>query len=126
MFPLVAIGGAIGAVMSIAKGAEWLSDQIREKDAASAGGKSGATKLTDAQAASFAATLAAQTAGQSVPASTAISAPTMAPMQATGPDENAAARAKAGVLAYSHIGEHHGHRAGAIKRPGSEGSVAGA
>jgi hypothetical protein len=30
------------------------------------------------------------------------------------------------VLAYSHIGEHHGHRAGAIKRPGSEGSVAGA
>jgi hypothetical protein len=29
MFPLVAIGGAIGAVMSIAKGAEWLSEQIQ-------------------------------------------------------------------------------------------------
>jgi hypothetical protein len=56
-----------------------------------------------------------------------MSAPaTMAPLQATGPDENAAARAKAGVLAYSHIGEHHGHRAGAIKHPGSEGGVAAA
>ena len=48
----------------------------------------------------------------------------MASVQATGPDENAAARAKAGVLAYSHLGEHHGHRAGAIKQPAGGASAA--
>ncbi len=127
MFPLVAIGGVIGAVMSVAKGASWLSDQISDKGAASAGGKTAPTKLTEAQASSFAATLAAQTAGQSMPTSTANPAPAMmASVQATGPDENAAARAKAGVLAYSHIGEHHGHRAGAIGHPASDGSAAAA
>jgi hypothetical protein len=125
MFPLLAVGGAIGAVMSIAKGASWLSEQISDKGAASAGGKTDPTKLTEAQAASFAATLAAQSAGQSVPASTANAAPaTLVSMQANGPDENAAARAKAGVLAYNHIGEHHGHRAGAIAHPASHGSAA--
>ena len=127
MFPLVAIGGVIGAVMSVAKGASWLSDQISDKGAASAGGKTSSTQLTEAQASSFAAALSAQTAGQSMPTGTTNPAPTnMASVQATGPDENAAARAKAGVLAYSHIGEHHGHRAGAIKQPVSDGSVAAA
>ena len=125
MFPLIAIGGVIGAVMSAAKGASWLSDQLSDTGAATAGGKSSPTKLTEAQASSFAATLAAQTAGQSMPISTTNAAPaTMASVQATGPDENAAARAKAGVLAYSHIGEHHGHRAGAIKQPAGDASAA--
>jgi hypothetical protein len=127
MFPLVAIGGAIGAVMSIAKGASWLSDQISDKGAASAGGKAGPKPLTEAQASAFAATLAAQTAGQTVPASPASPPPAVSAMpQVTGPDENAAARAKAGVLAYSHIGEHHGHRAGAIKPPAGDESTAAA
>ena len=125
MFPLVAIGGVIGAVMSVAKGASWLSDQISDKAAASAGGKTSSASLTEAQASSFAATLAAQTAGQSVPLSTANPAPSvLASMQAAGPDENAAARAKAGVLAYSHIGQHHGHRAGAIGHPAGDGTAA--
>jgi hypothetical protein len=125
MFPLIAIGGVIGAVMSVAKGASWVSDQISDTGAASAGGKTGPTKLTEAQASAFAATLAAQSAGQTMPMSTANPAPaTMASVQAAGPDENAAARAKAGVLAYSHIGEHHGHRAGAIKHPDSDGTSA--
>ena len=127
MFPLVAIGGVIGAVMSVAKGASWLSDQISDKGAASAGGKTSSASLTEAQASSFAATLAAQTAGQSVPVSAANPAPAMmASVQATGVDENAAARAKAGVLAYSHIGQHHGHRAGAIGHPASDGKTAAA
>ena len=127
MFPLVAIGGAIGAVMSIAKGASWLAEQISDKGTASAGGKTGATSLTEAQASAFAATLAAQNAGQSVPVSTGNPATAiMASLQATGPDENAAARAKAGVLAYSHIGEHHGHRAGAIRPQTSDGRTAAA
>ncbi|HEY7579127.1 MAG TPA: hypothetical protein VH855_16170 [Acetobacteraceae bacterium] len=125
MFPLVAIGGAIGAVMSIAKGASWLTDQISDKGAASAGGKAGPKALTEAQASAFAATLAAQTAGQTMPASPASPASAAAvTQQVTGPDENTAARAKAGVLAYSHIGAHHGHRAGAIKQPANEGSAA--
>ena len=127
MIPLVAIGGVIGAVMSVAKGASWLSDQISDKGAASAGGKTSSASLTEAQASSFAATLAAQTAGQSVPVSAASPAPaTTASVLGTGPDENAAARAKAGVLAYSNIGQHHGHRAGAIGHPASNGKTAAA
>jgi hypothetical protein len=30
-------------------------------------------------------------------------------------DYDTLARMKAGAVAYSHIGEHHGHRAGAVK-----------
>jgi hypothetical protein len=132
MLPLIAIGGVVGAVMSIAKGASWVSDQVSGKGAASAGGKGGPTPLTEAQASSFAATLAAQTAGQSLPASpaspvasTAITSQLTGASQVTGPDHNLAMRAKAGLLAYNHIGEHHSHQAGAIK-PASDGSTAAA
>jgi hypothetical protein len=133
MLPLVAIGGVVGAVMSIAKGASWLADQVSDKGAASAGGKTGPKPLTEAEASAFAATLAAQGAGQTLPTGTAIPSTVVSPAtsvavapQMFGPDENAAARAKAGVLAYSHIGEHHGHRAGAIKSPANDGSTAAA
>jgi hypothetical protein len=44
----------------------------------------------------------------------------------TGPDENVAMRAKAGMLAYSHVGQHHGHQAGAIRPPGGDGDSAAA
>ena len=71
MLPLLAIGGVIGAVMSIAKGGSWVADQVSDKGAASAGGKTGPKPLTEAQASSFAATLAAQNAGQTLPASAA-------------------------------------------------------
>ena len=128
MLPLLAIGGVIGAVMSIAKGGSWVADQVSDKGAASAGGKTGPKPLTEAQASSFAATLAAQNAGQTLPASAASpSSPAVSvAAQVTGLDENAAARVKAGVLAYSQIGEHHGHQAGAIKPPANDGSTAAA
>lgn len=118
MLPLVAIGGVIGAIVSVAKGASWLSDQINgTKNSGSAGGKAGPTALSDAQASSFAATLAAQTAGQSVPASAPVataSIPVVPHVNAT--DYSTLDRVKAGVVAYSHIGEHHGNQAGAVKQ----------
>lgn len=119
MFPFVAIGGAISAVVSVVKGASWLSDQISgSKDSASAGGKAGPKPLSDAQAKSFAATLAAQTAGQSVPRSADVNtnaAPVVPYLDST--DYGVQDRVKAGAVAYSHIGEHHGQRAGAVKQP---------
>ena len=70
MLPLLVIGGVIGAVMSAAKGASWLSDQLDStKTTASAGGKPATTPATAAKMSQFAATLAAQVAGQSVPVS---------------------------------------------------------
>jgi hypothetical protein len=113
MFPLLAIGGVIGAVVSVAKGASWLSDQLDStKNAASAGGKSESRPATEAKTSPFEAALAAQVAGQSLPVS-----PTAAPARLTdvtavqhGTDYDALARMKAGVFAYSHVGEHHGHQ----------------
>src|SRR5690242_9701084 len=69
MFPLIAIGGVIGAVMSIAKGASWVADQLDSSPSGSVGGKSDVTAQADAKASSFDAALAAQTAGQALPAS---------------------------------------------------------
>src|SRR5579859_3280591 len=64
MLPLIAaVGGVIGTVYSLAKGASWLSDQLSStKSSGAAGGKSGLTPLSAADTASFAATLAAHTA----------------------------------------------------------------
>jgi hypothetical protein len=65
MFPIAIVGGIIGAIVSVAKAADWLSDKLDSaKGAGSVGGKPEPTKLTETQASAFAATLAAQTAGQ--------------------------------------------------------------
>ena len=72
MLPLIAIAGVIGAVMSVAKGAAWASDQVDlTKGAASVGGKGGTKTQIDAKSAPFADALAAQVAGQTMPASPA-------------------------------------------------------
>jgi hypothetical protein len=113
MFPLLAIGGVIGAVMSAAKGASWLSDQLdATKNAASAGGKSEARPATDAKAASFESALAAQVAGQTMPASAPSPSTQVTSVTAAqhGTDYDALGRMKAGIFAYSHVGEHHGHQ----------------
>ena len=129
MLPLVAIGGVIGAIVSVAKGASWLSDQISGSDkSASAGGKGGLTPLTEAQKSSFAATLAAQGAGQGVPSSTlATAAPAPAPamipqLHATGYDT--LARLQAGTAAYSQIGQHTNQHAGAVTPQDGDGITA--
>jgi hypothetical protein len=94
MLPLIAIAGVIGAVMSVAKGAAWASDQVDStKGAASVGGKGGSKAQIDAKSATFADALAAQVAGQT-------------PSQGT--DYDAMARMKAGFAAYNHVGAHHG------------------
>ena len=118
MFPLVAIGGIIGAVMSVAKGASWLADQLDStKGTGSTGGKAQPTALTETQASAFAATLAAQTTGQSVPVSPAAASAAPAVMQLNGTDYGELARMQAGAVAYSRIGAHHGNHAGAVKQP---------
>src|SRR5262249_2634454 len=128
MLPLVAIGGVIGAIVSVAKGASWLSDQVSgSANSASAGGKGGLPELTEAQASSFAATLAAQGAGQAVPGSAvATAAPTPAPsmtarVHATGYDTRA--RLQAGTIAYSQIGQHTTPRGGGVN-PQDDGITA--
>jgi hypothetical protein len=129
MLPLIAIGGVIGAIVSAAKGASWLSDQVNgSTKSASAGGKGGLTPLTEAQTSSFAATLAAQGAGQGVPSSALATAapapaPTMIPqLHATGYDT--LARLQAGTVAYSQIGQHNSHHAGAVKPQDGDGITA--
>lgn len=118
MLPLLAVGGVIGAIMSVAKGASWVSDQISgTKGTGSAGGKAGPTPLTDAQASAFATTLAAQTAGQSLPPSTPVATPPNLVPHVNGPDYSMLERMKAGVAAYTQIGEHYGNHAGAIGQP---------
>ena len=108
MLPLIAIAGVIGAVMSVAKGAGWVADQVDStKGGASVGGKGGAKAQIDAKASPFAEALAAQVAGQSVPASAAVTpmAINMPPLHGT--DYDALARMKAGFTAYNHVGAHH-------------------
>jgi hypothetical protein len=114
MFPLVAIGGVIGAAFSIAKGASWLSDQLDPaSQSGSVGGKSNAAPASDAtagaKAPSFDAALAAQVAGQTLPAAQPVSASVTLPP--SGPDYDTAARIRPSVVAYSHVGEHHGPHA---------------
>ena len=114
MFPLLAIGGVIGAVMSIGKGASWLSGQVDSASSgASVGGKGDAKPDAEAKVSAFESTLAAQVAGQSVPVSAAMpatAAVTALPLT-HGPDQDVLGRMKAGMLAYNHIGEHRGNHA---------------
>jgi hypothetical protein len=120
MLPLLAVGGVIGAIMSIGKGASWLSDQVSgAKGAGSAGGKAGPTPLTSAQASAFATTLAAQIAGQSLPPSTPVATTANLVPHVNGPDYSMLERIKAGAAAYNQIGEHRGNHAGAISQPGA-------
>src|SRR5438874_10313878 len=110
MFPLIAIGGAIGAALSVAQGASWLADKLGStKATASPGGKADA----QAQALSprFEAALAAQAAGQVLPtgaATTGLSASVAMLPTGHGTDYDALARMKVGILAYGRAGEHHG------------------
>jgi len=69
MFPLLAIGGVISAVASVAKGASWLAGKLDSTGTASDSGKAGGKPMTAAQASQFDAVLSAQVAGQSVPVS---------------------------------------------------------
>lgn len=118
MFPIAIVGGIIGAVVSVAKAADWLSDKLDSaKGAGSVGGKPEPTKLTEAQASAFAATLAAQTAGQALPPSLPVSIAPNAIPQPHGTDYAMLDRIKAGLVAYNHVGEHRGNHAGAVAPP---------
>ncbi len=109
MFPIAIVAGVIGALVSTAQGASWLSDHVdSSKSAASAGGKAEAKPETDARtSSSFEAALAAQVTGQSMPANNTVtpssSNVTNAQQHATGYDT--LERTKAGIEAYSHIAE---------------------
>ncbi len=138
MFPLL-IGaiGAIGAVVSALKGGSWLADQASAAGSgASVGGKSSVTSQADAAATPFAAALAAQTAGQTVPGSPGVTAGITAVASNAAPstsvmlpqpilpqhstDFDVLARTNAGIVAYNHIGEHHGSHAGAFGMPATQ------
>ena len=109
MLPLIALAGVIGAVMSVAKGVAWASDQVDStKGAASVGGKGGTKTQIDAKSAPFADALAAQVAGQSMPATPAATPMLINMLPPHGTDYDALARMKAGFAAYNHIGAHHG------------------
>jgi hypothetical protein len=106
MFPLIAIAGAISAVASVAKGASWLSAHVGAAKTASADGNAHGKPQTSAKASPFEAVLAAQAAGQTLP----VSARHQPTARCTAPTD-ALARMKAGLVAYNHVGEHHGkHR----------------
>ena len=119
MLPLLAIGGVIGALMSIGKGASWVADQLAPAhDATATADKSAATPQT-AQAAAFETALAAQAAGQTVPgANNAVQPPSAAPAMSSlsgsiiqlthGTDYDVQARIQAGIAAYGNVGERHG------------------
>jgi hypothetical protein len=114
MFPIAIVAGVIGAVVSTAQGASWVSDHIgSSSDTASAGGKTGATSATSTASSlspSFEAALAAQVTGQSVPSNASATTATPASAhvaQQFGTDYDALERAKAGISAYSRVGEHH-------------------
>jgi hypothetical protein len=137
MLPLVAIGGVIGAVMSVVKGASWLSDQLGSGNTASVGGKGDAKAATGAATSSFETALAAQAAGQTVPTGIAGAAasgsasavsPTLSASMVSathGVDQDALARMNAGIAAYSHIGQHHAkHPAGTAKPAGTVADAA--
>jgi hypothetical protein len=131
MLPLVAIGGVIGAVMSVVKGASWLSDQLGSSNTASVGGKGDAKAATGASTSPFETALAAQAAGQTVPTGTTSDAPaaspTLSPSMVTathGVDHDALARMNAGLAAYNHVGQRHGkHPGGAAKPSGTVSDV---
>ena len=113
MFPIAIVAGVIGAVVSGAQGASWLSDHIGStKNTASVGGKSEPTSQTDAKSSpSFEAALAAQVTGQSVPTSTPVtSTQSSLPVPPLRTSYDTLARTTAGIAAYSQVGEHrNGH-----------------
>jgi hypothetical protein len=124
VLPLIAIGGVIGVIVSAAKGASWLSDQVGSANGSgSAGGKKGPTPLSNQQASSFAATLAAQTAGQGLPPSLPVATSPSAVPQLNGTDYVMLDRMQAGLSAYDQVGERYGSHAGAIAQP--EGNNSG-
>jgi hypothetical protein len=126
MFPLIAIGGAISAVASVIKGASWVSDKLSSSGSAATSGKDAARPESAAKASPFEAALAAQGAGQTLPgsgtrpaaATSAAQATTVPPSHVT--DYDTVARMKAGMAAYTHIGERHGNHAGAAIPPGTD------
>jgi hypothetical protein len=114
MFPIAIIAGVIGAVVSGAQGASWLSDHLdASKETASVGGKSETASQTVAKSSSpFEAALTAQVTGQSVPASTAVrSTQSGVPVSQLGTDYDTLERTKAGIVAYSQVGEHRNSHA---------------
>lgn len=122
MFPIVAIGGVIGAVFSIAKGASWLADQLDTSNkGASVGSKPGPKTATEAKASPFEAALAAQVAGQKAPVATTTVPSGLPPVG--GPDYDALARMKAGIFAYNHVGEHRDGHAKASAASGEDRPV---
>lgn len=126
MFPIAIIAGVIGAVVSGAQGASWVSDHLdSSKAAASAGGKSETTSQTDAKSSPrFEAALAAQVAGQSVPASKAVtSTQSSVPVSQIGTDYDTLERTKAGIAAYSQVGEHRNSHAKQSTANSDAGSV---
>jgi hypothetical protein len=126
MFPLIAIGGAIGATVSIAQGVSWLVDKLDSARATpSAGGKADGKPQADARASAFEAALAAQAAGQVLPTGTGNAGTAAAALPATamisaprGTDYDALARMKVGILAYDHVGERRDDRSGNGKSTG--------
>jgi hypothetical protein len=126
MFPLIAIGGAISAVVSVVHGTSWLSGKLgMAKSAAAAGPTATANPQTNALSSRFEAALAAQATGQTLPGSTiggAAKSPTLPAMTPLihGTDYDSLARMNAGMAAYSQIGEHHGNRAGVTRAPGAD------
>jgi len=128
MLPLLVVVGVIGAVVSAVQGGSWLSDQI---DSSSNGGKASATPATEATASPFSAAIAAQVAGQTVPVSAPApaNAPVSVPASASvpvlhGPDQDALARMKAGMVAYNHVGEHRNHHPKPVQGAGDNIQVA--
>jgi len=122
MFPLLAIGGVISAVASVAKGASWLAGKLDSTGTASDSGKAGGKPMTAAQASQFDAVLSAQVAGQSVPVSP--SAPVNVLPHQSGLDYNSLASIQAGMVAYNHVGEHRGNHAKALSSASDDGAIA--
>jgi hypothetical protein len=109
MFPIAIIAGVIGAVVSTAQGASWVSDQVNSSTGTvSAGGKTEAKAQTATSTSPFEAALAAQVAGQSVQASPAVttSSSNVTPSQQVT-DYDTLQRTQAGIAAYGRVGEHH-------------------
>jgi hypothetical protein len=122
MFPILAIGGVISAVASVAKGASWLAGKLDSTGTASDSGKAGGKPMTAAQASQFDAVLSAQVAGQSVPVSP--SAPVNVLPHQSGPDYASLARIQAGMVAYNQIGEHRGNHSKALSGASDDSAVA--
>ena len=104
MFPIIAIGTVIGAVASVIKGANWLTDHVSptpDTNAAPADGKQ-----ADGPGAAFQAALAAQGAGQPLPAASVAASAAIpgaaVPVipQTHGTDYQSLAQIRAGLAAY--------------------------